>query len=344
MKLAPLKREAQDCSGPRALLHLSVVDEFVILIALAITAALAAYIGAPPLIRIPLGLIFVLFLPGYALTASLFPARNGPDSLERIGLSFGLSLATTPLVALGIEYTPWSLHRTSILIGLLAVTIIAALIMALRRSRLAPAERYAVDIPWPDIRPVRTWDRTTKGALLGLVLASVLIGSSGVWIVASRLQEEPSTAFALLNATGEAAFYPRRIDPNNPVTVILEVTNREGHAEHYWIGVGVDGQQVERSATFVVDDGETRRQPFQLAVAITDEDIPLIFNLYRIADDPQGAPYRQLRLIVGGAAAMTPTTADPQSTPSSISRPGISPPIAGSAHAALLPIAVGREQ
>lgn len=178
MKLAPLKREAHDWPGPRALLHLPVLAEFLILIVLAMTAAGAAFAGAPSLIRIPLGLIFVLFLPGYALTASLFPARNGPDSLERIALSCGLSLATTPLVALGIEYTPWRLHLTSILTGLLVVTMIASLIMVLRRLRLAPAERYAVDIPRPDIRPMRTWDRTTKAALVGLALAIVLFGGS----------------------------------------------------------------------------------------------------------------------------------------------------------------------
>ena len=42
----------------------------------------------PPLaslpVRIPLGLAMVLFLPGYALIAALFPRKDDIDGIERI--------------------------------------------------------------------------------------------------------------------------------------------------------------------------------------------------------------------------------------------------------------------
>ncbi|MDD4498015.1 MAG: DUF1616 domain-containing protein, partial [Methanosarcinaceae archaeon] len=44
-------------------------------------------------IRTALGLPLVLFLPGYALIAALFAAENNLDGIERIALSFGLSIA-----------------------------------------------------------------------------------------------------------------------------------------------------------------------------------------------------------------------------------------------------------
>jgi uncharacterized membrane protein len=54
-----------------------------------------------------LGLPLVLFLPGYALIAALFPAKSDLDVLKEQPLSFGLSIAVVPLIGLGLNYTPW---------------------------------------------------------------------------------------------------------------------------------------------------------------------------------------------------------------------------------------------
>lgn len=58
-------------------------------------------------LRVPIGLLMVLFVPGYVLIAALFPKREDLDGIERIALSFGLSIAVVPLIGLGLNYTPW---------------------------------------------------------------------------------------------------------------------------------------------------------------------------------------------------------------------------------------------
>jgi len=55
-------------------------------------------------LRIILGLPFMLFFPGYTLIAALFPKRNALDSIERVALSFGLSIAVVSLVGLILNY------------------------------------------------------------------------------------------------------------------------------------------------------------------------------------------------------------------------------------------------
>ncbi|MFP3976163.1 MAG: DUF1616 domain-containing protein, partial [Dehalococcoidia bacterium] len=57
--------------------------------------------------RIVLGILFVLFFPGYMLIAALFPRKESLDGIERVALSFGLSIAVVPLIGLVLNYTPW---------------------------------------------------------------------------------------------------------------------------------------------------------------------------------------------------------------------------------------------
>ena len=52
---------------------------------------------------LPLGLAMVLFLPGYTQIAALFSRKDDLDGIERIALSFGLSIAVVPLIGLGLN-------------------------------------------------------------------------------------------------------------------------------------------------------------------------------------------------------------------------------------------------
>ncbi len=56
-------------------------------------------------IRTVLGLPLVLFLPGYALLAMLFPTKTGLEGIERAALSIGMSVAIVPLIGLVLNNT-----------------------------------------------------------------------------------------------------------------------------------------------------------------------------------------------------------------------------------------------
>jgi len=78
-----------------------------------------------------LSIIFVLYLPGYALVKTLYPL-NVPlktrsitlDSIERIVLSLGLSIVVTTLAGLLLYYTPFGLNIEPVTICILMITII----------------------------------------------------------------------------------------------------------------------------------------------------------------------------------------------------------------------------
>jgi hypothetical protein len=90
----------------------------------ALTTFTVFYAVAPPLIymRYVLGSIFVLYLPGSMLIEALYPRGEDLESLERLALSIGLSLAVVPLIGLILNYTPWGIRLTPIVTSLATFT------------------------------------------------------------------------------------------------------------------------------------------------------------------------------------------------------------------------------
>jgi len=92
-------------------------------------------------IRYVLGIIFIIWLPGYAFIKALFPqhlpfakglahtletSEKSIDTIETIALSIGMSLALVPIVGLLLNYTSWGIRLTPIVLSLLALTTIFA--------------------------------------------------------------------------------------------------------------------------------------------------------------------------------------------------------------------------
>jgi hypothetical protein len=113
-------------------------------IAMAILTTLTVFIipdSSYPIVylRSTLGIVFVLFLPGYAFIKMLFPSKvpiktssENMDTVERLALSLGMSLSLIPIVGLILNYTPWGIRLTSITLSLLSLTIVFATVAALR--------------------------------------------------------------------------------------------------------------------------------------------------------------------------------------------------------------------
>ena len=113
-------------------------------IAVAIATVITVFVipeNAYPIvyIRYVLGSIFVLWLPGYTFIKALFPTKvpiktssESLDTIERVALSSGMSLALVPIVGLLLNYTPWGIRLTPIVLSLLSLTTIFATVAIIR--------------------------------------------------------------------------------------------------------------------------------------------------------------------------------------------------------------------
>ena len=95
-------------------------------------------------LRTYLGILLVLFLPGYALTGAIFPAKNDLEGIERAVVSFGLSIAVVPIMGLGLNYTIWGIREIPILTVLSVFTLLMCAIAYYRRSLLPEAEAFEI--------------------------------------------------------------------------------------------------------------------------------------------------------------------------------------------------------
>jgi hypothetical protein len=90
--------------------------------------------GAPfSWLRVGLGLVSSLYLPGYAFIEALYPKRDELEELERFALGVGLSIALTPLVGFVLNYTPWGIRLDPITVSLSLVTFVLGLMGVYRK-------------------------------------------------------------------------------------------------------------------------------------------------------------------------------------------------------------------
>jgi hypothetical protein len=108
------------------------------LTALTFVSVLLVPADAVPLsyLRYLFGFIFVIFLPGYCLTETLFPKKDALDIIERMTLSVGLSFAVTALVGLLLSFTPIGLTLPTALSALGLLVIALALVAFGRKYML----------------------------------------------------------------------------------------------------------------------------------------------------------------------------------------------------------------
>ena len=87
-------------------------------------------------IRWVLGGIFVFFIPGYVTIEALFPDKRELDRTDRFALSVVLSLAIMPLIGLLLNYLPWGIRLTPVMISLVLFAFGVAGFGVVRRFRL----------------------------------------------------------------------------------------------------------------------------------------------------------------------------------------------------------------
>lgn len=272
-----------------------------IILVVILTLLCALFVLEPTLnktvVRTVLGLLLVLFLPGYALIASLFPKKDDLDTIERLVLSFGLSIAITPLIGLVLNYTPWGIRLDPILVSLTGVTLLLCAVAYYRRKRTPQEDRFSVDFTG-FIHNLQDGfqgeSRTGKILSLILVLSIILAVATTAYIIVTPKEGESFTEFYILGPEGMASDYPTNLTTGQEGNVIIGVVNHENENTDYHLIV-TSNNTVLLDQVLTLQDGEKVEIPFNFTAGETGER-KMEFKLFKLPDNNN--VYRSLHLWI----------------------------------------------
>jgi len=280
-----------------------------ILIVIFFVLCTVIFIVIPPLatswIRTVLGLPMVLFFPGYALIAALFPKKDDLDGIERTALSFGLSIAVVPLLGLALNYTPWGIRLVPVLVTISIFTLVMCLVAIIRRTKLPEGDVFVV--PFTTIlqslreeifsKPGSRVDRILTVILVISIIAAVVMV---VYVIVTPKQGEKFTEFYILGPGGMADDYPTHFVLGESGTVIVGVVNHEYRVVNFSLMLKLDNETLQGPEPIMLAHNETWEQEVTFAPDKAGYDMKLQFLIYK--EDNYTVPYRDLHLWVNVSA------------------------------------------
>jgi uncharacterized membrane protein len=236
-------------------------------------------------LRIVLGFPFVLFFPGYALMAALYPRRAGMGGIERIALSLGLSLAVVALIGLILNYIPWGIRLESILYSTTSFIFVISVIAWLRRKGLLEEERFSIEfhLTLPR-RGVSIWNKT-----LSIILVFTILGALGMmgYAIATPKVGERFTELYILE-------YPKELAVGEEGRVIVGIVNNEYETVNYRVEVRIDGVKNNEVEGITLEHEERWENGVSFTPEVAGENQKVEFLLYK---DGETEPYLEpLRL------------------------------------------------
>ncbi|HII93394.1 MAG TPA: DUF1616 domain-containing protein [Methanosarcina sp.] len=256
------------------------------------------------IIRTALGLPLILFLPGYALIAMLFPEKSGLEGMERIALSVAMSVSVVPLIGFALNYTPWGIKEMPLITSVSIFTLIVLAIAYVRRNYL-PADRK-FEVPFKTLTlnlllgiTGKTESKTEKNLRIILILSFLILIGTGIYVVLVPQDKETYTEFYILGTNGTANNYKTDYIQGESGTYFIGITNNEYRTMDYTMEVRLENQSLplpENLQHIRLANNKTLVEPLEITPSVEGENMKLEFLLFN--ETEKNIPYKDLHLWI----------------------------------------------
>lgn len=256
-------------------------------------------------IRTALSFALMIFLPGYALIAMLFPDKTGLESMERIALSIGLSVAVVSLLGLGLNFTSWGITEVPLLLSISIFTLLLSVLAGLRRKKLPESRAFDASFRNSALNLMNEAVGKPESkieSILKLFLVISLLCLAGTYGYVTFLHShtgEPFTDFYILGPQKTADNYKTEYVNGENGTYIIGIKNNEYRTMTYSMEVRLGNQSLPLPANLQninLAHNTTLEEPLVITPPIEGNNMKLEFLLFNETD--KNTPYQDLRLWI----------------------------------------------
>lgn len=223
----------------------------------------------------------------------LFPKKDDLDDIERVALSFILSLAVVPLLGLILNFTPFDIRLIPVLVILSVFTISILIIAWFRRMKLPAEERFRV--PFGNLLKFNLGQNVLdKGLSIFLISAIMVSFATLFYVVVTPKIGERFTEFYLLDQNGTTSDYPTDLIVGEEGKIMICIVNHEHENITYSLKVVFNGSLIIKEKVFL-NNNEKWEKLFLFKARKKGENQKLKFLLFK---DQKTEAYRTLHLWI----------------------------------------------
>jgi uncharacterized membrane protein len=246
----------------------------------------------------------------------LFPDKTGLESMERIALSIGLSVAIVPLIGLGLNFTSWGIKEVPLLTSLSLFTLLFSGLAYVRRKWLTEDSAFEVsfrDSAYNVIKGTlgKPESKTERVLRIFMVISFlVLIGTFG-YVTFVPHESEPFTAFYVLGPQKMAENYTTEYVSGGSGTYIIGIRNNEYRTMNYTMEVKLENQSLPLPTSLQnirLAHNTTLEETLVITPSLEGNNMKLEFLLFN--ETEKNMPYQDLRLWINVTNAANANTSD----------------------------------
>jgi uncharacterized membrane protein len=272
--------------------------DLVIIIALSIVMV-PVIVLTTGIIRAILGIVFVLFIPGYALISALFPKRQSLGNIERSVLSIGASLAITTFIGVILNFTPLGIRLLPAVVLIICFILVTSGIAWLRRIRLPAGERFSLSFAAESMKSIAVYENKNSRLRNIIYIAAVVLvlGSLAAMYTISSLSNGPkANEFYLLSTQGTTENYTRTIHMGESVSMDAVIINYKPKPLDYVIRVEINGQEIASSDQILVNPNQKWQKQLSFVPQTAGNNQKVEYLLYN--SDNTSTPIDQLYIWI----------------------------------------------